>query len=175
MVDEQDIYNCVKHNIQHGVKYVVLFANVGKMKKNDAFISSPRNPGNHWTLLYVDLTVNRWYHCDTFCWRMPEYLKSFVTPFVTAIYQLHGKTPMPVSGVQAHTESFGSSHFCVKKCLKNIPPKPAVFVEKLQQYLVKLLVLCLAYGKTFFQPKYWSSHQFEVATVLLQYYLQYYF
>ncbi|KAL9976718.1 hypothetical protein ACROYT_G014045 [Oculina patagonica] len=60
VVDEQDIHNCMKHNTQHGVKYVVLFANVGKMKKNDVFISSPGNPGNHWTLLYVDLTVNKW-------------------------------------------------------------------------------------------------------------------
>ncbi|KAL9972079.1 hypothetical protein ACROYT_G018319 [Oculina patagonica] len=47
MVDVQDLHNYVKRNIRHGVKYVVLFANVGKTKKNDVFISSPGNPGNH--------------------------------------------------------------------------------------------------------------------------------
>lgn len=122
MVDEQDLHEYVKRNIRHGVKYVVLFSNVGKTKKNDVFISNPGNPGNHWTLLYVDLTVNKWYYCYTYCWGMPEYLKSSVTLFVTAIYQYHGKTPKPVSGIiQAHTESLGSSHSCAKMCLKNIP------------------------------------------------------
>lgn len=122
LVDEQDLPEYVNCNIRGGVKYVVLFANVGKNKRNEVFISKPGHPGNHWTLLYVDLTVNKWYYIDTFCWGMPENLKNAVSPFVSAIYQQGGMALKPVSGiVPAHIESFGLSHSCSKACLKNIP------------------------------------------------------
>ena len=86
------------------------------------FISKLGHPGNHWTLLYVDLTVNKWYYIDTFCWGMAENLKNAVSPFVSAIYQQGGMALKPVSGiVPAHIESFGLSHSCSKPCLNNIP------------------------------------------------------
>ena len=75
LVDEQDLPEYVNCNIGGGVKYVVLFANVGKNKRNEVFISKPGHQGNHWTLLYVDLKVNKWNYIDTFCWGMAENLK----------------------------------------------------------------------------------------------------
>ena len=122
LVDEQELPEYVNCNIRDGVKYVVLFANVGKNKRNEVFISKPWHQGNHWTLLYVNLTVNKWYYIDTSCWGMPENLKNAVAPFVTAIYEQGDMVPKPVSGiVPAHIESFGLSHSCCNTCLKNIP------------------------------------------------------
>ena len=122
LVDEQELPEYVNCNIRDVVKYVVLFANVGKNKRNEVFISKPWHQGNHWTLLYVNLTVNKWYYIDTSCWGMPENLKNAVAPFVTAIYEQGDMAPKPVSGiVPAHIESFGLSHSCCNTCLKNIP------------------------------------------------------
>ena len=122
LVDEQELPEYVNCSIRDGVKYVVLFANVGKNKRNEVFISKPWHQGNHWTLLYVNLTVNKWYYIDTSCWGMPENLKNAVAPIVTAIYEQGDMAPKPVSGiVPAHIESFGLSHSCCNTCLKNIP------------------------------------------------------
>lgn len=122
LVEEDDLSDYVNSTIRRGVKYVILFANVGKTNKNEVFIGKPGHQGNHWTLLYIDLTVNKWYYVDTFCWGMPANLKSAVSPFVTAIYQQGDMVPKPVSGiVQAHIQSLGLSHSCSKACLKNIP------------------------------------------------------
>ena len=98
LVEEQDLPEYVNCNIRGGVKYVVLFANVGKNKRNKVFISKLGHPGNHWTLLYVDFKVNKCYYIDTFCWGMPENLKNAVSPFVSAIYQQGGTVCCPVSG-----------------------------------------------------------------------------
>ena len=122
LVKEDDFPEYLNRNIKYGVKYLVLVATVGKTKSNEVFVSKPGNPGNHWTLVYVDLTVNKWYHIDTYCWGMPKYLKTALAPFVTAIYQHGNMTPNLVRGiVQAHVQSMGSSHSCSKACLKNIP------------------------------------------------------
>lgn len=86
LVEEEDLPEYLNQNIKYGVKYVILFANVGKTKSNDVFVSKPGNPGNHWTLIYVDLTVSKWYYIDTHCWGMPKYLKMVLAPFVTTIY-----------------------------------------------------------------------------------------
>ena len=86
LVKENDLPVYANCNVKCGVKYVFLFANVGKTKNNEVFIRKPGYPGNHWTFLYVDVTINKWYYCDTSCWGMPNYLQTEVTPFLKAIY-----------------------------------------------------------------------------------------
>ncbi|PFX12216.1 Zinc finger SWIM domain-containing protein 1 [Stylophora pistillata] len=124
LVEEDDLSEYVNSTIRCGVKYVILFANVGKTKKDEVFIGKPGQQGSHWTLLYINLTVNEWYYIDTFCWGMPTNLKTTVSSFVTAIYQQGDMAPKPVSGiVQAHIQSLGLSYSCSKASLKNIPPQ----------------------------------------------------
>lgn len=97
-----------------------LFANVGKSKSGEVFISRPGNPGCHWTLLYIDLTVNKCYYGDTYCWEMPKHLNTEIGPLLNAIYQEIDLTPKPLSKIiEAHVGGMGSwTHLCSEAWLK---------------------------------------------------------
>ena len=103
LVDDDDLVEYVKSNFKGSIKYVLLFANVGKSESGEVFISRPGNPGCHWTLLYVDLTTNKWCYCDTNCWGVLENLKTTVELFVKAIYQEIDTTPKPFKEFEKHT------------------------------------------------------------------------
>ena len=103
LVDGDDLVEYVKSNFKGSIKYVLLFANVGKYESGEVFISRPGNPGCHWTLLYVDLTTNKWCYCDTNCWGVLENLKTTVELFVKAIYQEIDTTPKPFKEFEQHT------------------------------------------------------------------------
>ena len=90
LVDDDDLLEYVKSNFRNSIKYVLLFANVGKSALGEVFISGPGNPGCHWTLLYADLTTNKWLYCDTNCWGIPHNLKTTVEP-IKDEQQLHNK------------------------------------------------------------------------------------
>ena len=122
IVNDNDLADYVRCEIRNSIKHVILFANVGKSKLGEVFISRPGNPGCHWTLLYIDLTVNKCYYCDTYCWGMPKHLNTEIGPLMNAIYQEIDLTPKPLSkNIEAHVGGMGSStHLCSKACL-NIP------------------------------------------------------
>ena len=61
VVDDDDLLGYVKGNFRRTIKYVLLFANIGKSASGEGFVSRPGNPGCHWTLLYVDLTTSKWF------------------------------------------------------------------------------------------------------------------
>ena len=113
----------VKANVHQTTRYLLFFSNVGKSAKGDVFVSTPRNPGNHWTLLVVDLAKNKWMYCDTSCWSMPTNLKAVVNPFVTAVYVevLKERIKSPCVIAQSHVSGRSSTHICSKQCYKNIP------------------------------------------------------
>ena len=113
LVKSDEYVEYIENNIRPSTKYLVLFANVGKSKSGEVFLSKPGNPGYHWTLLYVDLVINKSYYCDTICWAMPKGLKTAVGPFMEAIYKNIFMTLLKSLGeiIQAHVESSGS-HLC---------------------------------------------------------------
>ena len=125
MIDKDDFPEYVKSNVNSLTKYLLLFSNVGKSNStNEVFVSTPGNPGCHWTLLFVDLTKYKWLYCDNSCWPMPTNLKALVNPFVTAIYQVlshykHTKTPSAID--LAHVVGTEAGHICGNECFKNIP------------------------------------------------------
>lgn len=47
LVDDDDLLEYVKSNFRSSIKYVFLFANVGKSASREVFISKPGNPGCH--------------------------------------------------------------------------------------------------------------------------------
>lgn len=113
----QTIRQCSKNT-----KYVVLFTNVGCAE--DVFFSTPQKPGCHWTLIYVDLTTNTWYYCDTNAWGMPKGIRKSISPVVAAFYEEHGFKTRPFRGcVDSHTPGRSSPHHCSPDCLQNIPLK----------------------------------------------------
>ena len=125
MIDKDDFPEYVKSNVNSLTKYL-LFSNVGKSNStNEVFVSTPGNPGCHWTLLFADLTKYKWLYCDTSCWPMPTNLKALVNPFVTAIYQQvlsHYKHTKPPSAIDlAHAVGTEAGHICGNECFKNIP------------------------------------------------------
>lgn len=56
----QVIQECGKNT-----KFVIFFAN---LEIQVLFFGNPKRPGNHWTLLYIDLTTNQRYYCDSYGW-----------------------------------------------------------------------------------------------------------
>ena len=97
-------------------------ANVGKSKSGEVFIGRPGNPGCPWTFLYIDLTINKCYYCDTYCWGMPKHLNKEIGPLMKVIHQEINLTPKPLSKIiEARVGGMGSStHLCSEACL-NIP------------------------------------------------------
>ena len=122
LVNDNDLADYFRCEIRHSIKHVILFANVGKSKSEEVLISRPGNPGCHWTLLYIDLTVNKCYYCDTYCWCKPKHLNKEIGPLMNAIYQEIDLTPKPLSQIiEVHIGGMGSStHLCSEACL-NIP------------------------------------------------------
>ena len=50
------------------VRCITFFANVTKSRAGEVQFATPQEPGCHWTLLYVDLTTNKWFYCDIAGW-----------------------------------------------------------------------------------------------------------
>ena len=122
LVTSDDLPAYIEDNVAPTTKFVVCFANVGKTDEDDVFFSRPGNPGCHWLLIYIDLTLNKLFYCDTMHWDAPKYLKRDLVPIVGAIYdRIEMKTKPPGGIVIAHSGGVGSYHICTQRCLKNIP------------------------------------------------------
>lgn len=118
LMNDNDLADYFRCKIRHSIKHVILFANVGKSKLGEVLISRPGNPGCHWTLLYIDLTVNKCYYCNTYCWGKPKHLNKEIGPCMHAIYQEIDLMLKPLSKI---IEGMGTSiHLCSEACL-NIP------------------------------------------------------
>jgi hypothetical protein len=78
MMSEENLKDYINTCISPSLKYLILFANVGENEKGEVFFSNLRQKGNHWTLFYIDLTVNKWFYCDPASWNMPANIKGLL-------------------------------------------------------------------------------------------------
>lgn len=97
-------------------KYVTFFVNVGKAV--EVFFGNPNRPGNHWTLLYIDLTTNQWYYCDPYGWGTPKNIKAALLSIVATFYEEISLKPRPFKGCMQGSAPSGSHHI---GSLKNLP------------------------------------------------------
>ena len=105
------------------LRFITFIINVGGNIK-ETFVATPKKPGLHWTLLYVDTTQNKWFYCDTLGWAVPTDLTSTVNDILEV---LSSELPFSIKPVQerflAHKpQSMGhGSHQCTNTCFQNIP------------------------------------------------------
>lgn len=86
------------------LKNLSFIVNVG-INGNGTFVATPRNPGCHWTMLYVDLAKNMWYYCDTLGWAQPDDLISIITPIIDVFMDELSLPRKPKQGFVAHSPS----------------------------------------------------------------------
>lgn len=65
----KDLRQVVRKFSISSVRCITFFVYVTKSR---AGVSTPQAPGCHWTFLYVDLTRNKWFSCDTAGWSPPK-------------------------------------------------------------------------------------------------------
>lgn len=82
--DDENIRQLIRDS-RKNTKYITFFVNVGR--SGTVFFGSPKRPGNHWTLLYIDLTINTWYYCDPYGWGQSKDMKAAVLPIVSLFYE----------------------------------------------------------------------------------------
>ena len=100
---------------KRSTKYVTLRANVGKSR--DVFFGTPQRPGCHWTLLYIDFNVNKWYYCDSYAWGSPKDIKEVLCPIIEIFYEELNVPIRPFKGcVQGHVSTKNSPHLCSERC-----------------------------------------------------------
>ena len=105
------------------LRFITFIINVGGNIK-ETFLATPKKPGLHWTLLYVDTTQNKWFYCDTLGWAFPSDLTSTVNDTLKA---LSIELPFAIKPVQgrflAHKPQSMSrgSRQCKNTCFQNIP------------------------------------------------------
>jgi hypothetical protein len=122
MMSEDNLKDYINTCISPSLKYLILFANVGKNEKGEVFFSNPRQKGNHWTFFYIDLTVKQWFYCDPSSRNMPANIKGLLSPIVQAVYQRIHITTKSLKGItQAHIHTEETPNKCSRKCLKNMP------------------------------------------------------
>lgn len=90
----------IKKKTTRTTNYLTFFANVGKVG-DKVTLSTPGKPGCHWTLLYIDLTTNRWYYCDTKAWNLPVAIVKAVLPIVNSIYKQVDLAQKSFGGVES--------------------------------------------------------------------------
>ena len=119
----KDLRQVVHEFAISSVRCITFFAHVFKSRAGEVQFSTPQEPGCHWTLLYVDLTTNKWFYCDTAGWTPPKDVKKLVSPIVELIYEEANVGIKSFKGlVQGHVEEKSQvSHVCSCKCLPNIP------------------------------------------------------
>ena len=113
----------IKNVCRGKTKSVTFIVCVGKRKKsNEVFIGSPSKPGCHWTVLYVDLTINQWYYFDSFGWKAPRDLTSEMGPLVQIMFNALDLPYKPFRNyVYGHEPSTSPTHSCTSSCLPNAP------------------------------------------------------
>jgi len=119
----KDLRQVVHQFLIRSVKCITFFVHVTKTRAGEVQFATPQEPGCHWTLLYIDLTTNKWFYCDTAGWSPPKDVKKVVSPIVEMTYEAANEGIRPFHGlVQGHVEDKSQvCHVCSSKCLPNIP------------------------------------------------------
>lgn len=99
---------------EHEVRYFLR----KRGKAVEVFFGSPNRPGNHWTLLYIDLTTNQWYYCDPYGWGTPKNIKAALLPIVATFYEENNLKPRSFKGCMQGSVPSGGRHI---GSLKNLP------------------------------------------------------
>ena len=105
------------------LKFLTFIVNVGG-NITETFVGTPHKPGCHWTLLYIDTTVNKWLYCDTLGWALPKDLPEVVNHILLEFSKKVMILKKPAQGrFLAHKENLNSRslHRCTNQCFKNIP------------------------------------------------------
>ena len=95
-MDDKSIRQVIQERGKN-IKHVLFFVNVGE--EAEVFFGSSNRPGNHWTLLHIDLTTNEWFYCDPYGWGTPKNMKTALLPIVTTFYEKINLKPRPTRDV----------------------------------------------------------------------------
>lgn len=68
----KDLCQVVRKFSISSVRCITFFVHVTNSGAGEVQFSTPQAPGCHWTFLYVDLTTNKWFYCDTAGWSPPK-------------------------------------------------------------------------------------------------------
>ena len=119
----KDLRQVVHQFLIRSVKCITFFVHVTKSWAGEVQFATPQEPGCHWTLLYIDLSTNKWFYCDTAGWSPPKDVKKVVSPIVEMMYEAANESIRSFHGlVKGHVEDKSQvSHVCSSKCLQNIP------------------------------------------------------
>ena len=119
----KDLRQVVHQFLIRSVKCITFFVHVTKSRAGEVQFATPQEPGCHWTLLYIDLSTNKWFYCDTAGWSPPKDVKKVVSPIVEMMYEAANESIRSFHGlVKGHVEDKSQvSHVCSSKCLQNIP------------------------------------------------------
>lgn len=122
LMNNDNLNDYIDKHISPSMTHLIVFANVGKYSNGEVFFSDPTQNGNHWTMIFIDLTVNQWFYCDPASWDMPADTKGLLSPLVEAAYKKADIRIKSFKGItQAHVHSEETNNKCSKRCLRNMP------------------------------------------------------
>ena len=105
------------------IKRLTFIVNVGR-NGTKTFVAKPGKQGCHWTVMYIDVTTNKWLYCDTLAWAPPDDLTANVNALMNILIPELSLPTKPVQGrfVAHRPESMkAGAHHCSKSCFRNIP------------------------------------------------------
>lgn len=79
----QDLELFAKEKIGSKCKQLTFIVNVGT-QSGSTFVATPRQPGNHWTAIYIDTVQNKQLYIDSLGLSTPKGLSSIVNPMLDA-------------------------------------------------------------------------------------------
>lgn len=96
------------------IRRVCVTVNVGRIE-NRVYVGNEKQPGNHWSVVVIEIAQGKIIYCDSLGWDMPPELVTKISPLM----QLFGKERQAWDVIIAHTPNINTTvkHVYTASCL----------------------------------------------------------